>query len=199
MDAVNRKLCPQLLNRHAFSMVNDKHLSFRAKGIWLYMLMKPAGWDFSAERIAKETKESPRAIYTAWKELKYLGYLTSHKLASGREVYKLYEMRDAPEAPFLGDYDFETSGECSEWRDDCPTTRDSRNPDAKCTVQSLADHLIFAEALNDADAWREAEDWAKACREGELPLTWRNASVWVKRIAWKYPQTQTAETQGISI
>lgn len=198
-DKIDRTPHPQLLNRHAYSMVNDPHLSLKAKGLWLYMHMKPDDWDFAAKRIAWETKDSVSAIYSGWKELKHLGYLKSWKLMDRREVYRLYEKRDAPEAPFLGDYDFEASGECSPWRDDCWSILDSRQPDACCNVEKLANHLIFAHDLTDADAWHEAKEWSKACTEGKLAHTWRNAEVWIKRVIWKYSETHTAKTAVISI
>lgn len=197
-DRVDRTPHPQLLNRHAYSMVNDPHLSFRAKGLWFYMLLKPDGWDFAATRITNDTKEGVSAIYAGLKELKHLGYLTSRKLKSGREVYKLYTGRDAPKSPFLGDYDFEPSGEFVPWIDDCWSTRDSRPPDASCTIEDLANHLIFILSLEEWQAWQEAEEWAKACSEAGLALLWRNADIWAKRISYKYPQSHTAKTAAIS-
>lgn len=46
-DKIDRTLCPQLLKRHAYTMVNDKHLCLRSKGLCFYMLLKPEGWEVS--------------------------------------------------------------------------------------------------------------------------------------------------------
>lgn len=74
-------------------------ISFKAKGIWAYMSAKPEGWQFSADRIAKETKEDRKAILSGLKELSEWGYITAKKLASGRVEYTLHwEVATKPKA-----------------------------------------------------------------------------------------------------
>ena len=190
---------PQMLNRHAYTMVNDKHLSFRAKGLWFYMQMKPDGWDFCAKRIALETKEGVRAIQEALKDLEYLGYLTRRKLSNGRVCYKLFKMRDGPNAPFLGDYDFEFSNEFSPWREDCWSALSSANyEDSYCSTQKLYEHLYEMEGIEDSTAWAEAEEWEKSCKEADVGQTRRNAKKWIDHVKRKYPKNQNAKTADIS-
>jgi hypothetical protein len=57
------------------SVLYNKDLSLRAKGLFGYMQSKPDGWDFSADRIARETREGRAAILSAMKELETAGHL----------------------------------------------------------------------------------------------------------------------------
>lgn len=55
--------------------VNDENLSFKAKGLLLYLLGRPPGWAFSAERIARTSKKDGReAVLSGLKELSEAGY-----------------------------------------------------------------------------------------------------------------------------
>lgn len=65
-------------------------ISFKAKGLWAYMSAKPAGWQFSAKRIAEETKEERKAVLGGLKELAEAGYITAKKLGDGRMEYTLH-------------------------------------------------------------------------------------------------------------
>ncbi len=75
----------------ANEVLNDKRLSFRTKGIYAYMFSKPDDWDFSAERIMKDSNESEgrKSILASIKELKEAGWLISKKKPSGRVEYYL--------------------------------------------------------------------------------------------------------------
>ena len=64
-------------------------ISWKAKGVYAYLFSKPDGWDFSADRIAKEGKESRKTVLTALKELESVGYLNREKLPNGRVVYDI--------------------------------------------------------------------------------------------------------------
>jgi hypothetical protein len=158
----------------------DKRLSLKAKGLWAYMLSKPPGWNFAASRISWETKDKEKSIYAAWDELEYAGYLKRWRSPDGRMQYKLYDQQHGPKAPYEGDYDFEFSEEFSPWRDDCPTTLNTECPDAACTKERFADHLIFAHGLEDSEARHEAEEWAKASKEGKVAMIWRSACKWAE-------------------
>lgn len=60
-------------------LINDRSVSFKAKGLYAYIQSKPENWDFSADRIASQTKESVDAIRTGLKELEKAGYLLRTK------------------------------------------------------------------------------------------------------------------------
>lgn len=61
------------------SLIKNSEISLRAK--WLYSLMqsKPNGWEFSADRIANETKEWVWVIKSALRELESFWYLIRKK------------------------------------------------------------------------------------------------------------------------
>lgn len=56
-------------------IINHKELSFKAKGLWMYINSKPEGWDFAVWRITKETREGEKAIRAGLNELVQFGYL----------------------------------------------------------------------------------------------------------------------------
>lgn len=71
-------------------------ISFKAKGLWCYINSKPNGWQFAAERIAKEAKEDIKAIRSGLKELVDSGLLKWQKLPDGHVVYTLLEVEPDP-------------------------------------------------------------------------------------------------------
>ena len=188
---------PQRLFMRA-PILNDPRISMKALGIWVYMRMKPVGWDFAAERIARECTDGERAIRKGFDELEELGYLKRRRMKSGRCTYQLFEEQYGAGAPYEGDYDFEISKEFTPWNDEMPY-RNSRHPDAGCTAEKLSEHLVFAYGLDMATAQYEAGEWEVSCLGAALPLTWRNADVWTEHMKLKYPKTQTAKTATISI
>jgi len=56
-------------------LLNNPNLSFRAKGLFAFLQSKPNGWQFSAERIASQTKEGITAVKNALKELEKTKFL----------------------------------------------------------------------------------------------------------------------------
>lgn len=71
-------------------IINDDRLSFKGKGLFLYLISKPEKWDFSASRIEKETKDGEDSILSGLKELEKLGLLTRQKIRVGG-VFKGYD------------------------------------------------------------------------------------------------------------
>lgn len=57
------------------TLLYDASLSLKAKGLYTYMQAKPDGWEFSAERIAYENKESRDGVRAGLRELEQAGYL----------------------------------------------------------------------------------------------------------------------------
>ena len=72
------------------NLLYNPDISFKAKGLWAYMSAKPDGWNFSADRIAEETKEERKAILAGLKELSKNGYITAKKKSDGRIEYTLH-------------------------------------------------------------------------------------------------------------
>lgn len=85
--------------------VNDDRLSFRARGLLVWLLGRPPGWAFNAERIARcSPTEGREAVLTALRELDTYGYVrrTRLRLAGGHlrtvtEVAELPELMPSPE------------------------------------------------------------------------------------------------------
>ena len=74
----------------ANKVLNDANLSFKAKGIYAFIESKPDGWNFSGDRISKQTKDGRKSVYNGLKELEEKGYLVRAKNKSGKSEYWLF-------------------------------------------------------------------------------------------------------------
>ncbi|MFC9786397.1 replication protein [Rhodococcus sp. NPDC127528] len=67
------------------AVLNDARLSFRARGVLMWLLSKPADWRTRSEAIADQSPTEGRdAIRTAMRELEGLGYLVREKVQDDR-------------------------------------------------------------------------------------------------------------------
>jgi len=64
-------------------------LSMKAKGLFAYLFSKPNGWEFAANRIAKESSEGRKGILSMLQELEDAGLLHRKRLSNGKMQYKL--------------------------------------------------------------------------------------------------------------
>lgn len=81
---------------------SDK-LSFKAKGVYSYMLSKPDNWDFASERMAEESfGDTKKGVQKALKELLDHGVLKRKRLKSGRIQYELLAKVQATKPYELG-------------------------------------------------------------------------------------------------
>jgi hypothetical protein len=55
--------------------INDARLSYKARGILVWLLDKPDDWTTTAKRIEEQGKEGREAVQKALKELEQFGYL----------------------------------------------------------------------------------------------------------------------------
>ena len=60
-------------------LLQDKRLSFKAKGLLAFMLSLPPDWDYSIEGLAYCAKDGKNSIRTALNELKECGYLVMER------------------------------------------------------------------------------------------------------------------------
>jgi hypothetical protein len=83
-----------------FSVINNefifnKNMSLKAKGLLCHLLALPNDWDLYVEEVEKWHKDGKKAIYSAFKELKVLGYVDRiQKREKGKIVkwdYIVYE------------------------------------------------------------------------------------------------------------
>lgn len=57
------------------NIINDKNVSLKAKGLYLYMVSKPDTWDFSINGMASQNKDGRDGIINTLNELIKSGYL----------------------------------------------------------------------------------------------------------------------------
>lgn len=77
--------------------LQDKNLSYKAKGLLSYMLSLPDDWDYSIQGLVSVSKESTKAIRSTLEELEINNYLIREKiqLKNGRFDYN-YHIYETP-------------------------------------------------------------------------------------------------------
>jgi hypothetical protein len=60
--------------------VRDERLSWRARGLLVYLVSCPPGWETSIDRLVPLGREGRDAVATALRELESFGYLTRTRL-----------------------------------------------------------------------------------------------------------------------
>jgi len=60
-------------------IVNDKRLTWKARGIFLYLMSKPDDWQFYVDEIGQWATDGKTALNTGLKELEEFGYLLRKK------------------------------------------------------------------------------------------------------------------------
>lgn len=68
-------------------LLNRKDISFEIKGLYCFLISKPSGWSFSAEKISYQTKEGVSSIKRMLKELEDIGLLKRHKIKNDSGVF----------------------------------------------------------------------------------------------------------------
>lgn len=77
--------------------LQDKNLSFKAKGLLSFMLSLPEDWDYSLKGLVAVSKENIKAIRTILNELKEHGYLEINQTRAEHGYYKYeYVIREIP-------------------------------------------------------------------------------------------------------
>jgi len=94
------------------AVAEDRRLSFRARGVLVYLLAKPDGWAFSAERIARDGSEGREAVRSALAELRACGYYrVTRERGDGGRVVMVTEVSDTPREEWLTGDGFSGTGE----------------------------------------------------------------------------------------
>ncbi len=73
----------------ANSMLDDKEISLKAKGLFAFMYSKPETWNFTLSSMSKQLKEGTESIRSAITELKEYGYIDYAKHYDGTGIYTL--------------------------------------------------------------------------------------------------------------
>lgn len=79
-------------------LLNNADVSLKAKGLYGFIQSKPDDWNFSAERIALQTKDGKDSVKVALQELEAVGYLTRNKYQDNKGYWQIeYILTDTPE------------------------------------------------------------------------------------------------------
>lgn len=79
------------------TVLNDKRLSLKAKGLYAYLFSKPDDWVFHIGIMEKELKESRGQIYSIIKELIQFGYIIRKQInENGKFGGIIYEFVENP-------------------------------------------------------------------------------------------------------
>lgn len=70
-------------------LLNDKDLSWKAKGLFCYMASKPDNFNFTVQSLATQFNTGRVTIFSAMDELKIKGWLTWFKRSDGKGKYQL--------------------------------------------------------------------------------------------------------------
>ncbi|MDC3729331.1 replication protein [Rhodococcus sp. Rp3] len=92
------------------AVINDERLSFRARGVLIWLLSKPDDWHTRSDSITGQSpKEGRDAIRSALRELAELGYLIREKIQNERghwitiqTIYEEPRTEPGPEKPTRG-------------------------------------------------------------------------------------------------
>ena len=67
--------------------LNNEKLSFKAKGVFMYLWSKPDGWKINVKNITNYGTEGDKAVRTAMHELKSLGYINWIPVQGGYDYF----------------------------------------------------------------------------------------------------------------
>lgn len=71
-------------------IINDKNLTLKAKGLFLFLLSKPDNWNFSARLIATQNKDAIASVNTGLQELEDHGLLNRIHVQGGYD-YEIFD------------------------------------------------------------------------------------------------------------
>ena len=70
-------------------IIENKKISFKARGLLIYMLAKPDDWKFYPDELAKHSdKDGVKAINTALQEIESVGYLVRKRKRDNKGHFK---------------------------------------------------------------------------------------------------------------
>ncbi|MEB7824954.1 conserved phage C-terminal domain-containing protein [Staphylococcus chromogenes] len=71
--------------------IHDSNITFKAKGILLYLLSRPDDWQIYESEIIKHTKDGKDSLKTGIKELEVAGYIERKRIRNDQGQLKEYE------------------------------------------------------------------------------------------------------------
>ncbi len=70
---------------------DDDRLSWKAKGIYLYLVSRPDKWDYYIQDIINRSKDGKDAVKSGIKELEKYGYLKRKKVKNEKGQFGKYD------------------------------------------------------------------------------------------------------------
>lgn len=124
----------RVAQRHRYTVVDrravtDQSLSFRARGLLVWLLDKPDDWTIRSDTLSEAATEGREAVRSAMRELQDRGYLVKRAVApslGGGSEWVLYEVPPTPEDGSAERPETRLSGAAER-----PETRTSGNPSAQ--------------------------------------------------------------------
>lgn len=89
------------------SIILDNSMSFKAKGLLIYMLSRPNNWNFKAKEIASNSKDGVDSVYSGLKELITSKYISRKKNYNGTLDYYIFEDKNENKIPDYLDLNLE--------------------------------------------------------------------------------------------
>jgi hypothetical protein len=118
----NRDRYTQIDNR----TVRDPRLSWKARGILMYLLSMPDGWNANIRDLAKRSPDGEVSVSSGMKELERFGYLVrSKKSVDGTWLWEIEVIETPENQPCLGFADTQNINSA------CRGFTDTQNPDIK--------------------------------------------------------------------
>ena len=73
------------------NLILDEKLSWKAKGLLIYMLSRPTGWKYKSSEIAKNSTDGRDSVRNGLKELVKNRYISRQKNSDGSLTYYIFE------------------------------------------------------------------------------------------------------------
>lgn len=96
------------------AVINDKTISWKAKGLLIFMLSQSAEWDFSINGLVACSKDGKTAVISALQELRDAGYVKIEQTKDGQGRFSGYQYTVADQPTLLSENHDEpdTKSEC---------------------------------------------------------------------------------------
>ncbi len=133
--------------------LEDKNLSFRAKGLLAYCLGKPDNWEFHVSHLQNVSTEGRDAVYSAIKELMKSGYIIrTVSRVKGKFERGHYEIYETPQK-----IEKEPVPENPDMVEPLPGNPDTVKPDTANPPLVSNDNIISNERINNISAPAKAD------------------------------------------
>lgn len=135
--------------------LQDKNLSYKAKGLLSFMLSLPEDWDYSLKGLVSVSKENIKAIRTILNELKETGYLEIIQTRGENGYYKYeYIIREIPVKEMDKDNPYTQKGYAVEGDTEKGTQINTNKQNTKEQIDKIDKTIneeIFSESNNEEE------------------------------------------------